>query len=166
MHIVVADEDGLWTGIKGQVIEVFENVSKARDAKTNTGSTNYYKEVVNSQSRYMWWTAHEATNTSAGATAQGTAFGGSSTPITNSFVYGASVNSVTAASLNTAYSLFNNKDEYDISLLVMGPAGQTTATHTINNIAEVRKDCIVCLSPQKGNVVNNSSYEGKELTTL
>lgn len=162
MHIVVADEDGLWTGIKGQVIEVFENVSKARDAKTNTGSTNYYKEVVNSQSRYLWWAAHETTNTSAGSAAQGVSFGGSSTPITKSFQYGASVTSVSAANLNTSYSLFNNKDEYDISLLVMGPAGQTTTTHVINNIAEVRKDCVVCLSPQKGNVVNNSTYEGKE----
>jgi phage tail sheath protein FI len=166
MHVVIADEDGQWTGTKGQVLEVFENISKASDAKDDTGNTNYYKEVINNRSRYIWWAAHTSGSTNAGSTAQGTTFGGSSTPVTNSFASGADVSSVTAAALNTAYGKFSNKDEYDVSLIVMGPAGQTTVTHVINNVADVRKDCIVCVSPQKNNCVNNSSYEGKEVDDI
>ena len=42
MHIVVIDEDGEITGTKGEVLEKFEAVSKASDAKTSQGSVNYY----------------------------------------------------------------------------------------------------------------------------
>jgi phage tail sheath protein FI len=38
----------------------------------------------------------------------------------------------------------------------------TIATYIINNICETRKDCIVCLSPEAADVVNNSTYAGKE----
>jgi len=48
-------------------------------------------------------------------------------------------------------------------LILGGAANQTIATHLINNIAEVRKDCLVCLSPEYADVVNNSSYIGKEI---
>ena len=166
MHVVVSDEDGEWTGTKRQVLEVFENVSKASDAKTATGATNYYKEVINSQSRYLFWAAHDGSASNAGNAAAGTTFGGSSTPVTDNFVFGASVTSVTAADTITAYSKFKNKDEYDISLLVTGSHGQTVVTDIINNIAEVRKDCIVCVSPQRNDCVNNSTYEGKEVDDI
>lgn len=162
MHVVISDEDGKWTGIKRQVLEVFENVSKASDAKTTTGATNYYKDVLNSQSKYVWWAAHDGSATNAGSAASGTTFGGSTTPVTDNFVYGADVASVTAANRIDSFAKFKNKDEYDISLLITGSSGQTVVTDAINNIAEVRKDCIVCVSPQKSDCVNNSTYEGKE----
>jgi len=162
MHVVISDEDGKWTGIKRQVLEVFENVSKASDAKTTTGATNYYKDVLNSQSRYVWWAAHDGSATNAGSTASGTTFGGSNTPVTDNFVYGADVSSVSAANRIDSFAKFKNKDEYDISFLITGSSGQTVVTDAINNIAEVRKDCIVCVSPQKSDCVNNSTYEGKE----
>ena len=41
LHIVVADEDGLWTGTKGQVLEVFQNLSMASDARTDEGAGNF-----------------------------------------------------------------------------------------------------------------------------
>ena len=50
----------------------------------------------------------------------------------------------------------------DVSLILGAAANQTVATHIINNICEARLDCIVCLSPEEADVVNNSIYAGKE----
>jgi hypothetical protein len=45
IHVVVIDEDGAVTGTEGLVIEVFENVSTIATRKTESGATNYYKEL-------------------------------------------------------------------------------------------------------------------------
>lgn len=162
LHIAVVDEDGQWTGTKGQVIERFEAVSFASDAQKEDGTTNYYKNVVNQQSAYMWWTAHNAGNSNAGSAALGTTFTGGTRPQTVSFVSGANGSAAAAANYITGYNLFRNSEEVDVSLILGGAIGQTVATHLINNIAEVRKDCIVCLSPESSDVVNNASYDNKE----
>jgi hypothetical protein len=44
IHIVVVDEDGLISGTQNTVLEVYSNLSKASDAKTPQGDTNYYPE--------------------------------------------------------------------------------------------------------------------------
>ena len=46
MHIVVLDEDGGISGTAGTILETFEGVSQASDAKTSTGSSNYYADVI------------------------------------------------------------------------------------------------------------------------
>ena len=55
IHIVVADETGVITGVAGQVLETYPNVSKASDAKTDDGSSNYYKDVINQNSGWIRW---------------------------------------------------------------------------------------------------------------
>ena len=54
LHIIVIDEDGAITGTAGTILEKFANVSKAANAKTTEGATNYYKEVLIG-SKYIWW---------------------------------------------------------------------------------------------------------------
>jgi hypothetical protein len=162
MHIAVVDEDGLWTGTRGTVLEIFENVSKASDAKDGTGSSIFYKNVVNNKSRYVYWAAHNANNTNAGSAAAGVTFGAPVIPQSASFVNGADGSVPTSGQVITAYNLFSNPEDVDISFVVGGTAGQTVATHLINNIAEVRKDCIVCISPPAAAVVDNNAYAGKQ----
>ena len=58
MHIVVVDSLGLWSGTAGQVLESFSFVSKCAAAKYEDGSTMYYPEVINRQSKYLWWLGH------------------------------------------------------------------------------------------------------------
>ena len=145
MHIVVVDEDGEWTNVKNQVIEVFEAVSKASDAKTEDGSTNYYKEVLNRQSSYLWWAGHPAGVTNAGSAAAGTTFGGGNTPITNSLASGSDGSAGTPGAYQRADDLFKSAEEVDVSLILGGSSTSATAIHLINNIAEYRKDCVVCL---------------------
>jgi hypothetical protein len=46
LHIVVSDEDGAITGTAGTILETFEGVSQASDAKTPQGNSNYYADVL------------------------------------------------------------------------------------------------------------------------
>jgi len=166
LHIAVIDEDGQWTGTQDQVIERFPSVSFASDAKKEDGSTNYYKNVINQQSEYMWWTAHNSSNSNAGSAALGTTFAGGSLPQTTSFVSGADGSAATAGQVQTGFDLFRSSEDVDISLLLGSSATAALGTHLISNIAEVRKDCIVVLSPERADVVNNDTNDGDQVTDI
>ena len=165
MHIVVADEDGFWTGSANTVLERFSNVSKASDAIAEDGAATYYKTVINERSQYVWWTANLTGVTGIGSQAQNTNFGLGSQgrPINDSFVYGRDGAAPRSADYITGYNKFNNPEEVDVSFILGGDGNQTRAVHIISNIAEARKDCIAVLSPRRSDVVNNSSYVGKEV---
>ena len=168
MHVIVVDEDGQFSnGVANTVLEKFAFVSKASDAKFGDGSTNYYVNVLNQRSRYVWWTAHAAGNSNWGNTAAGTTYdaaNGQRNPTYASLAGGAN-GTITAGAINTAYSLFANPDAVDISLIVSGPGDATVAGHLISNIAEVRKDCLVFLSPTKASVVDNIGSESSAVIT-
>ena len=53
-HVAIVDEDGKFTGTKGEVLETFPFVSLAYGAQNADGSTNYIKDVINNQSEYVW----------------------------------------------------------------------------------------------------------------
>ena len=59
LHILVVDVDGKITGTTGALLERFIGVSKASDAKTSVGETNYYVEVLKQRSQYLFWGEHE-----------------------------------------------------------------------------------------------------------
>ena len=74
MHVVVVDEDGSITGTAGEVLEVYERVSKASDAKNPQGDTNYYPDVIYNQSEYIYWMDHNSSGSNWGSAASGTTF--------------------------------------------------------------------------------------------
>ena len=158
LHIILIDEDGLWTGTKGSILEKFAFVSKANDAKKPDGTNNYYKQVINSNSRYIYWMDHTTdlattsggtgTGVDWGQTAANNDFKDLSVVVNNSLSGGADDLSPSDGELSTAYAIFANDELYDISLIPLGKASTTVATFVINNVAEVRKDCVVFVSPQ------------------
>lgn len=166
MHIAVVDEDGEWTGVKNQVIEVFPAVSMASDAKTEDGRSNYYKDVINNRSQYVWWTKHHASNTNAGSKAAGVTFAGSSAPQTSSFVNGRDGNTPTNANYLLGYDKFGNPEEVDVTILLGAAANGVRARYLIEQIAEVRKDCVAVISPEKADVVDNRLYAGSEAVDI
>ena len=175
MHIVVVDEDGLFTGSNNSVIEVFSNVSKASDAQTENGSTNYYKNVINQRSQYVYWMGHATTGTNYGNSAfGGTAFTAPAKPTTRTLASGndgtTNTNALTEANIvglddvELGYDLFANPEEIDVSLILQGKArGGSNATalgnYIIDNICETRKDCVALISPDYDDVVNNVGDE-------
>lgn len=170
MHIIVIDEDGLWTGTAGTVLEKFPYVSKASDAKKADGSTAYYKEVVNNTSKYIWWMDHTAAaiagTSNWGTAAQGTTFGNLIANVTVSLANGVSADAPTDGNLTTALSTFANDELYDISLLPVGEASDVVAAYAINSVAEVRKDCIVFVSPELDDVVDQAGSEATNVAAF
>jgi len=162
VHIIVIDEDGKFTGTANTILEQYAFVSKASDAKSGDGSTNYYKDVINNRSRYIWWLSHPATGTNWGSAASGVTYTNLTSLITRSLSGGAD-GTITNADITAAYDKVSNPDSVDVSLIVSGPANQTVANHIISNIVEVRKDCVVFLSPEKDDVVDNSGDEATDI---
>jgi phage tail sheath protein FI len=74
MHVIVVDEDGLWTGIQGATLEKFAFVSKASDCRKADGTNNFYKDVINATSDYIWWLDHVEQGAISTAFAQSTAY--------------------------------------------------------------------------------------------
>ena len=153
MHIVVVDEDGGITGTAGEVLEVYDSVSKGSDAKTAQGDTNYYVDVLYNQSEYIYWMDHVATGSNWGSAVAGLTFTALSAPFTRSLASGADGSAVSTAELKTAYEKYNDADTVDVNLII---AGKGNATHIDNliTIAENRKDAIVFVSPERADVVN------------
>jgi phage tail sheath protein FI len=162
LHVAIIDEDGVITGQSGSLIETYENVSMAPDAKDEQGASLYYKDVVNQQSSWVWWGNHNSNASKAGTNAGlGTNYPGNDLPVTNSMTKGKDGSASDAAYI-TAYNKFKDADTVDISLVLGSGSSSTVSTHIINNIAEHRKDCVAVISPERADVVNNNGYEGKE----
>ena len=161
MHIIVIDEDGLFSGVAGSVLEKFDYVSKGRDTKKSDGSTAYYKDVLRDQSGYVYVIDHPATaNLSASANwgnaVTGVTFANLNAAVTSSFRNGA-LGTPSDANVISAYNQFLQDGLYDVSLIPVGPYGQNVIEHVVENICEVRKDCIGFFSPELSDVKNRAT---------
>lgn len=157
MHVVVVDEGGLFSGVPGTILEVYKNVSRATDAKTSDGGTNYFKNVINDVSPYIW-AVNDRPN-SVSATALNIVSSTNNSALNLRFTQGTDgydeVN-LPNSILLAAYDLYQSAEDIDISFILAGKSLNTAqVNYLIDNIAENRKDCVVFASPQKGNVVNN-----------
>ena len=163
MHIVVIDEDGGITGTAGSILETFASVSQATDAKTSTGSSNYYPNVIYNTSKFIYWVDHLAT-LSDGLAKTGTTFDntvGDAFVVSNtSLASGTDDFVATNAEIATAYEKFADTETVDLSLLICGPSqtgedatGDTKAT-AVMDIATARKDCVAFVSPARADVVD------------
>ena len=163
LHIAVIDEDGEISGTTGTILETFEGLSQASDAKTSTGASNYYRDVLYSQSKYIYWMDHESTLANAGSAKKGQTFDqqgtGDFTVFRASLASGTDDYSITNAEVATAYEKFDDAENVDLSLLICGPSqtgadatGDTKAT-AVMDIATSRKDCVAFISPARADVV-------------
>ena len=164
MHIVVLDEDGKFTGTANTVLEKFAYVSKAYDAKNDDGSSNYWVNVLNDRSRFIYalgnaMDANGASETITwGLPASNTSFSQNSASYTFSLTGGVS-GAVTDANRITAYDKFKNGDEVDVSLVMTGAANTAVIQHVIDNIVTARMDCVAFISPEMDDVVNQVGLE-------
>ncbi len=164
MHIIVIDEDGSFTGTAGTVLEKFAGVSKASDAKDSTGRSNYYKEVLNQRSQYIWWTSHPAASNNWGNQASGLTFNSTHTTDESTTSLAAGADGVISdADKQAAFLLFANDELVDVNLVFVGDASATVGDYVIDNIAEVRKDCMVFVSPAYASVIDNAGSEATDI---
>jgi phage tail sheath protein FI len=165
IHVVVSDEDGDITGTKGQILEVYEGLSRATDAKTESGESNWWINVIKSQSNYVW--AKNAYGLAANTTAAASTALTTDNAIYDSLKLGtdsAAEGSMSLADISAGYDMFKSAEDVDISLILQGKAlGGTAdsgvAKYIIDNICEDRKDCVLFASPSYADVVNNIGGE-------
>jgi hypothetical protein len=166
IHIAVIDQDGKFTGTKGTVLETFPFLSVASDAKNTDGTTNYALDVINERSEYIWMVGWDADYNTAGAGTQvdsGDDFSLTVPAIVNhSLVRGVNSGALGTSEVLNGYDLFEDKDQVEVDFLIAPSMTNTTDQTTIVNdlvstAQSLRKDCIVCASPARDDVVNLTS---------
>jgi len=165
LHAVVVDEDGKFTGVPGTLLEKYQFLSKATDAKTDDGSSNYYVNWVNNNSAFVWWLAFPALAVNWGTAGLNTTYTDIYKPQTFSLNGGVDA-APTDADIINGYDLFADPDSIDVSLILGGPCSSTVAAHIIQDVAELRKDAVAFISPLRQNVVQNSGNELSDVTAL
>ena len=190
LHVLVVDKGGLFTGIVGEVLETWEKVSKAVNAKRVDGSSNYVLNVLKNQSRYAHsggvsgYTALKAVEvTAAGETLKAivgspksstfedlnastdTVIGG----VLGGGNDGSDIEASDLTASNKGYSLFENPDIVDVTLLMAGGSSGILTSDANGNktsnvigsrvvdIAAARKDCVAFVSPSRDSVVGRTS---------
>ena len=154
MHIVVIDEDGSFTGTPNTILETFPYVSQAADALNDDGSSNYYADVINNQSDYIWWAGHDSTNLSnAGSNASSVDFTTADADgvLENSLSAGVDSAALTSTEFGTGWDLFEDPDTTSAFLLIAPdfPTGSgTTIANDIISVAAGRKDAVAFISPE------------------
>ena len=170
VHIIVVDATGFITGVAGTILEKFQGVSKASDAKNSFGESNYYREVINNSSEWIWWMDHPASavelNKAGWAVPTGTANLSFSTKSYTTTLLPTEIRGVlsggvdptpSVAEVASAYTLFANDELVDVNLIICGDLPVANAKSVIDNVATIRKDCVVFLSPDKASVVGQTS---------
>lgn len=161
LHVLVLDSStGTWTGTPSSVLEKYTYLSKLKGVTRSDGTNLYFRDAINSGSKYLWvlntpssvqindpqnadWNLHVdtvATGTNLRdlkSAAQVLTLSG-----------GVDDYSASAGNIQSAFNQFINADLYDISLVAAGDVDLATANYIIGNVAEVRRDCVVFVSPR------------------
>tara|TARA_S200000501_G_scaffold47344_1_gene38188 strand:- start:1487 stop:3643 length:2157 start_codon:yes stop_codon:yes gene_type:complete len=187
VHVVVYDDEGKVTGNAGTVLEKHLNLSKAKDAEFSAGTPAYWRKYLYNNSTNVFGGSAPAgiTTTNFGAgnftfasdngwdqEAQGISFAGSGS-VTSTLSGGKNYNgmtgiqtagafTVTIGDLGTGYDLFENPEEVDVDFLLMGSSNYTkeesqALANKIISVAELRKDAIAFVSPNRGSFLNDTA---------
>jgi phage tail sheath protein FI len=152
LHILVVDAGGLITGKANSVLEVYQGLSRLKDGLDAYGNANYYKEVIWSQSNYIYNVGVPCSNTVGwgNTTAQqiGTgSFGNDASANVAQFANGNN-GVVTSANVVTGLGLFADPTFVQVNLLMTGTSNTVVQNYAIQDVAAVRKDCVAfCSAP-------------------
>ena len=168
VHVIVVDEDGAFSGTAGTVLEKFPFLSVASDAKSSDGASIYYKNVINAQSKYVWWMDHPTQaadeDLAWGAAASAGVYHTLAAATDDSLGGGVDA-APSSGDLNVGYDLFANKELVDVSLLLTGGHAVDVVQHVIDNVVLDRLDCVAFLSPPLAAVQNNAGDEADDIVT-
>jgi hypothetical protein len=172
INVLVLDKDGKLTGTANSLLEKFEALSRASDARRFDGSSNYYRTVINEQSNYIWAlrqdiSADTAFSASKVFSTSGELIGaglGATTTVGAGVMSLGLTGAVSAAPTDSerwanGWIKFQDADTVDVSLLPLGEASATLEQLVIQNVCEKRLDCMAFCSPAKTDVENKMPSE-------
>jgi uncharacterized protein YkvS len=182
IHIVVVDDSGSISGVSGNILEKFTNISKSLDSRINPSESIYYKNYIANNSSNIFagevdaLTATSFTTLGGYTPKSGSALtwnqnttsinfgcvGQKTYTLSNGYDYSSGTGGmdVTLSKIIESYELVRNPAEYDINFIINGPSGGNNIldaqakANSLIAIAEERKDCVVTVSPFRGGVVN------------
>jgi phage tail sheath protein FI len=178
------DTDGKISGTPGTVLEKFSYLSKASNAVNQNGTTNYYKDVINNQSKYIWSINHldldgvdinnlNTITSSVGVASGSVAWGtevqvttgnfkvlrttGGENLVVNVLFGGAQGSKPADLDIAEAVATYMGDPEIiDVSMFICGPLGKA-ASYRVMEIAEARKDVVAFASPYPTGGFNQTS---------
>jgi hypothetical protein len=167
LHVVVVDKQGVFSGTPGTILEAYSNLSRSTDAKGEDGSALHYRTVINTTSSYLW-APNNRTN-AAEATSAALTNVSTTSPLTFDLSGGSDglgEADISVGDVLKGYDLFASPENVDVSFILQGKAkggaNETQiANYLIQNIADVRKDCIVFISPSYSAAVSYTRSESE-----
>ncbi len=171
VHVAVIDERS------NAVVERFTYVSKLSDAVTAEGASNYWRDVINNESQYIYSAAEQTANLQATGNAWGSAAAsyaataaapelmklilpsGSGNDFDGYLLSGGTDDyAYTAGEIQTAYNLFSDTEASEIDFVLMGgsmasEADTKTKAGAVIGVATSRTDCVAFVSPHVGNQI-------------
>ena len=166
ISVVVVDEDGYWSGTRGTILETFDDVSVATNAKRDDGSSQYWKNVIRDRSEYIYTGYQFQADDIVGAGvpdraySSGVTFGALTSNQYLSLKGGTGSVPAGLDFFTNGYEKFEDSETSDISLILGGPAEGDKAKQLVT-LANNRKDCIVFLSPPKDTVLDSTDTPKK-----
>ena len=160
LHLVVVDEDGAITGVANTILEKYSNLSKARNAKNESGESIYWKDVLYRQSKFVYFTGNPDNTLGVAANwgqdANATIVFDEMLAADNSharfsFAYGTSLNTTDADNIR-AYDQIKNSEKVDVQLVMTANHSATVVRDVIDTVVDTRKDCVAFVSPALANV--------------
>ncbi len=174
VHVAIIDKAGKFTGTQGTLLERYAFASVASNAKNTNGTTNYIKDIINENSKYVWMIDFDSDmkSTLASKAAAGTALdsgdnftrttGLQDSDIDFNFSQGVDPSAISTANTLAGYDLFEDKDQVEIDFLIANrQISRASATTVVNDLVataqSLRKDCVVVTSPAQSDIVNKTS---------
>jgi hypothetical protein len=159
VNVAIIDEAGAF-GVAGGVLEVYSDLSILEGAKTEDGTNNNLRDVINLRSKFI--DLSETVLLSNLLDYDVVLSGGSN---------GSDETSIALSNLYGGYEVFENSEDIDLSLLMQGKArGLTSKTELaqwiMDNVVDKRKDCMLFISPDRDDVVNNSGNEAAAIVSF
>jgi hypothetical protein len=149
LHIAVLDADN-------NILETFLYVSRSSTAKDSQGGSTFYKNVINSRSKYIYAGPENVSVGESDVTLAG----------------GVDSYTTAVADITAAYDLFDDTENISIDFILCGgslavEADQVTKAQKTITLAGSRKDCIAFVSPHKGMLaLSTSSAKRDDIITF
>ena len=125
-HVVVKDADGKITGTVGSIIEKFDDLSMTPGTKSFDGTSSFITDVLEASSNWIKLTAVNSTLT-----------GYKSQQVLTAGDDGSDEDDVTLGDLATAYDLYKDAADVDISFVLQGKA-KLTLSQTTSSIISLK----------------------------
>jgi hypothetical protein len=173
VHVAVIDTTGNISGAANTILARYTYLSKIQDAKDTEGANNFYKEVLNNESAWVFNGATAVASVQPASGGGGETVGAATTALSSgdkfllfglsstTLSHGSDDYAYTATEISDAYDLFLDTENTTVDFVLMGGSMSTendtkTKAAKVIGIAASRKDCVAFVSPYIGNQVGTS----------